>query len=410
MDSGVETPRELPIQEIVRGADTRDVLAHAKTFARKRDYDDYLIIDVDSHHYETQFWDEVVEYIPDEIVRFNAKSFMRGGKLAPTIAQTAAWPNYQNVNGRIPHGAYPEEMPDETDHRSAVLARRAMDTMGVDYQVVFPSPLLTLGLHRERDVEANLTWAYNKWISDRICRQEPRVKSLLFLPFNDPVACERIVAEMAEEPGVAGAMVTSVRHKAVHANEYMRLYAMLEERGMPLMFHAGPHWEETGYVAQLNRFIGAHAISFVLCNMVHLTNWVLNGLPERFPKLKVGWIESGISWIGFMCTRLDNEYLMRSSEAPALKRLPSEYISDMFFTTQPMETTNMKLLEANFDAFNAKTQLLYSSDWPHWDFDLPGTVFDLPFLDEAAKRNILGLNAARLFGIEEKVVKPRVGA
>jgi hypothetical protein len=49
---------------------------------------------------------------------------------------------------------------------------------------------------------------------------------------------------------------------------------------------------------------------------------------------------------------------------------------------------------------NAETQLLFASDWPHWDFDLPSSITTLPFLSEQAKRNILGLNAARLFKLE----------
>ena len=53
----------------------------------------------------------------------------------------------------------------------------------------------------------------------------------------------------------------------------------------------------------------------------------------------------------------------------------------------------------------AETQLLYSSDYPHWDFDLPSTIYDLPFLTETAKRNILGGNAGRLFGLDPKPVK-----
>jgi predicted TIM-barrel fold metal-dependent hydrolase len=97
--------------------------------------------------------------------------------------------------------------------------------------------------------------------------------------------------------------------------------------------------------------------------------------------------------------RLDHEYLMRVSEAPLLTRLPSEYIAEMYYTMQPMEATNLKLLEGTFEAIRADTQLLYASDWPHWDFDVPAKVFDLPFLDERAKRNILGLNAARVFNL-----------
>ena len=60
----------------------------------------------------------------------------------------------------------------------------------------------------------------------------------------------------------------------------------------------------------------------------------------------------------------------------------------------------MKLLEAAFEAMDAPSRLLYASDWPHWDFDLPTVIADLPFLDEPAKRNILGYNAARLFGFD----------
>ena len=62
--------------------------------------------------------------------------------------------------------------------------------------------------------------------------------------------------------------------------------------------------------------------------------------------------------------------------------------------------TDMGALETTFRMIKAETQLLYSSDYPHWDFDLPSTIYDLPFLSETAKRNILGGNAARVFGLE----------
>jgi predicted TIM-barrel fold metal-dependent hydrolase len=151
----------------------------------------------------------------------------------------------------------------------------------------------------------------------------------------------------------------------------------------------------------LNRFIAVHGLGFVIPNMIHMANWVMNGLPERFPKLKVIWIESGLAWLTFMIQRFDNEYMMRSSEAPALKKLPSEYITDMFYTSQPMEMPrDTGMLEATFRMIKAETQLLYSSDYPHWDFDLPSTIYDLPFLNEEGKRNILGGNAVKLFNIQ----------
>jgi predicted TIM-barrel fold metal-dependent hydrolase len=143
-----------------------------------------------------------------------------------------------------------------------------------------------------------------------------------------------------------------------------------------------------------------HAISFVHYNLVHMTNWVINGLPERFPKLKMLWIESGLAWLPFLMQRLDAEYMMRSSEAPLLRKLPSEYMTEMYYSSQPLERSNMKLTESTFEAIRAETQLLFSTDWPHWDFDLPASITTLPFLSEEAKRNILGFNAARLFDLE----------
>jgi predicted TIM-barrel fold metal-dependent hydrolase len=63
------------------------------------------------------------------------------------------------------------------------------------------------------------------------------------------------------------------------------------------------------------------------------------------------------------------------------------------------------ILEATFKMIKAETQLVWSSDYPHWDFDLPSIIYDLPFLKESAKRSILGGNAAKLFNLNPKPVK-----
>lgn len=390
--------RTLP--ELGRRSGTRDVLARAARQARSRGFDDWLIVDVDAHHFETQSWPEIVEYVPDPVIRDVAASFRSpAGEIHPGIMQSSAWPMHQSVGGRIPHEPGILEPGEPGVQRDVTLARRAIESFGIDYQVLFPTPMLALGLHPEPDVEAALARGYNRWLTERVLSADDRIKSLLYLPFGDPAACEEIVERHTGDAGVVGFMVTSVRYRPVHHNSYMRLYRMIEERGLALGFHAGPNWGGDGYVRQLNRFLTVHAISFALCNMVHLANWVMNGLNERFPDLPVVWIESGVAWLAFIMPRLDNEYLMRSSEAPNLTRLPSEYIREMYFTSQPLERTNLKLLEATFEAFDAPNRLLYSSDWPHWDFDAPSVIYDLPFLDEPARRNILGLNAGRVFGL-----------
>jgi hypothetical protein len=60
------------------------------------------------------------------------------------------------------------------------------------------------------------------------------------------------------------------------------------------------------------------------------------------------------------------------------------------------KVNNKRALEVTFEMIKAPTQLLYSSDYPHWDMDLPSTIFDLPFLNRKEKINILGENARKL--------------
>jgi len=72
-----------------------------------------------------------------------------------------------------------------------------------------------------------------------------------------------------------------------------------------------------------------------------------------------------------------------------------------------MEVQDREALQCTFRMINAETQLLFSSDYPHWDFDLPSVIYDLPFLSEKAKHNILGGTAARLFRLPPRNDKQR---
>ncbi|MBX9843374.1 MAG: amidohydrolase family protein [Xanthobacteraceae bacterium] len=399
-----DTPHEL--QEITVTTDSRDYLARATQQARK--YDDYeLIVDVDAHLQEIRFWSEIIDMLENDVLKQTAQAMSRPGSLP--LVNTQPGMTFQSNAGRVPHQfgpGEPVEDPRTHGHTFVQIVRRSIDAMGIDYQVIFPTNMLSLGMNPMDDIEVHLARAYNRWLTERVLPEDKRLLGLLYLPFNSPADCEKLVAEFGNQPGVSGYTICAVRNKPVHANQYMRLYSMMEETGKPLVFHAGPYWDDPS-LAQLNRFVSMHAISFVHYNIIHMTNWVVNALPERFPKLKVIWVESGLAWLPFLMQRLDHEVLLRQNEAPGLQRLPSEYMSEMYYTSQPLERTDMRLLEATMTKIKAETQLLYASDWPHWDFDPPSAITSLPFLSEQAKRNILGLNAARLFGLPIKRLRPR---
>lgn len=390
------TPGNHLIEPSRENFDTEVHLDHAKQQALARGYEDFLIVDVDSHHYETEAFQEIAEYIDDPVLRMEAKyqGMARGGV-------TSVDGSYQEMTGRV--ARYPlrsrEKVP-PTIHRDITLMRRWMDSMGVDMACMFPTPMLNIATCPRIEVETALARAYNRWLCDNVLAEEPRLTSMLYLPFNDPDACLKVIEEFGDRKGVIGFMVTSTHYKGVHDNAYMKVYAALQERDLPLGFHAAYTWGDKS-TALMNRFISVHALGFVWHNMVHMTNWLVNGLPERFPRLKTVWIESGLAWVPFLMQRLDNEYMMRSSDAPLLKRKPSDYMREMFYTSQPMEMVeNREALELTFKMIKAESQLLYSSDYPHWDMDLPSTIYDLPFISEGAKRAILGGTAQSLFKLE----------
>jgi predicted TIM-barrel fold metal-dependent hydrolase len=405
--NGSKRPLVTELPKITNHTDTRDILAHA---AREAAVDDYFIVDVDAHVTETAFWSEVVDRMDNDVYKQMARAFKDRGGSPPGLLNATPGMLYQDVFGRIPHQQrLGEAVPGGRTHAQVTLVQRAMDSMGIDYMVVFPTPMLVLGMHPQAEIEVAIGTAFNRWLVEEILPQDSRIKAMLYLPFNHPEACTEVVERFADTPGVIGFTVTSTRYRAVHHDAYMPLYAAIQATGKPLGFHSGFHWGDQS-MQQCNRFISMHALSFVHFNLVHLTNWLINGMPERFPRLKLIWIESGLAWVPFLMQRLDSEYMMRSSEAPLLKRKPSEYIAEMFFTSQPLERSNLKLTEATFDAIKADSQLLFASDWPHWDFDLPSSITTLPFLDEQAKRNILGLNAAKLFNLtvpSQKLSKSR---
>jgi len=396
---GTATAREHPVQQITTRTDSREILANARRDIARYHLDDYFIVDVDAHHVEFDSWHEILDQLENPVLRHNAKVMTEDWPNARRLAFSnhTAGLTFQDVFGRIPHqAALAEHVEPSDEHRDLTLIRRAMDSLGIKMQVVFPQPMLEMGLHPEPDIVTAMTFAYNRWFTRTILPGEKRIRTLLCLPFHDADASLKTIQEFGETPGVVGFMVTSQRHTGVHRNVYMRIYRELEERGLPLAFHAGPSWGDS-MTTTMNRFLAVHSMSFVTCNMTHMTNWIVNGLPERFPKLKLIWIESGLAWVPFMMQRLDHEYLMRQSDAPLLRRLPSEYIAEMYFTSQPLEVTMPHLLEATCKAMHAETQLMYSSDWPHWDFDVPARIAGLPFLSEQAKRNILGETARKVF-------------
>src|SRR5262245_18318898 len=218
MDMAPNDFRRMSVEEF----DTGKLLAHASRQARERGYDKFPIVDVDSHHYENESMPEILEYLDDPVLRQLALAGSRPNAKNARILNTMV--GYQDMGGRIPRYGLRnfEKTPPGKHQRDTALTKRWMDAVGVDIAVLFPTPMLALGVHPQVEVEIALSRAYNRWLCERVLAHEPRLVSMLYLPFNDPDATYAFVKEFGERKGVVGFLITSTRYRPVHANQYMR--------------------------------------------------------------------------------------------------------------------------------------------------------------------------------------------
>ena len=137
----------------------------------------------------------------------------------------------------------------------------------------------------------------------------------------------------------------------------------------------------------LSQVFAANLVS-VLCQPVF----------QKFPTLKLVIAEGGFAWLADVLWRLDRNWKSMRDEVPWVERQPSEYVFERVrFTTQPfVEPERPEHLAAMCDIMHAEQTLLFSSDYPHWDFDNP--VRALEDLPEGIRQRVFVDNALELYG------------
>lgn len=189
--------------------------------------------------------------------------------------------------------------------------------------------------------------------------------------------------------------------------KYYPIYEICEEYNLPIGMHVlGSHRITAS--GSPNYYFEEHC-DWAAYNFPLVSSLVFEGVFDRFPRLKFALVELAWSWAVPLAWRLDHAYKLMRSEVSHLNRMPSEYLRDhIWYTTQPMEEPEQpqwfdEVLEA-FEASGFGDKLMYSSDYPHWDFDEP---YALPTnLTDDQRRRILGENASALYGIP---LKPNSG-
>ncbi len=129
-----------------------------------RNLDDMLIVDVDAHHYENEHFDEILPFMENDVFRQLAMS----SRSKTRVNFTPQTIGYQDLGGRVTR--YPMRSTEKTPDgkfRDVELGHRWMDAMSVDYSCLFPTGMLSIGLHPQKEMEVNLCWAYNRWLTEK---------------------------------------------------------------------------------------------------------------------------------------------------------------------------------------------------------------------------------------------------
>ena len=294
----------------------RELLRRAKEDADARGLNDVLIVDADFHQTEGEDWKDILSYVDNDVISHLLRT---SGAGKPWFPGSPTSSGIQEMSGRIrPTSAFNAERRGKPEPATHAIAEAA-EMMSADYVLLFPQQLLGLGRTAFLELEVHVARAYVRWLVEHVLTVDSRVIAPIYLPFSDPDACVELVEEYGDAPGIVAATTVTNRYEATQDPRYMKLYATLEERELPLLFHAGIRYGVQS-MGMFNRFISVHGLGFPYFVMVHATNWIVNGLPERFPKLKIAFVEGGLAWLPFLMQRLDHMAMMRSSEIPLLKK------------------------------------------------------------------------------------------
>jgi predicted TIM-barrel fold metal-dependent hydrolase len=348
------------------------------------------VVDTDAHFFESL--DELVNYFDEPW-----KTYL-GRDGAPKDFFLSRSTGDRSAGGRIKRdnvGYYEEPMtPEEVPGM--------MDFLGVDKTIVISHLMLAYPAMQADDTRAaSLSKGAVDYLLERVVAPSDGIYTFLPVPYHDPEASVELIDDYAGEPGIVGVcFITAGAEPPLGNRRYDSIYEATEAAGMPAVFHTGGSGIDEYHTRGYEKFIETHTLGFLESNMSQLVSLVIQGVPEKFPDMDIVFQEAGILWVSSLMHRIDAEYLKRQSEAPLLTKRPSEYMRQFYFGTQPLEfPDNLDYYEAAFREMGGPANLMYASDYPHWDFDRPTRIRDIPFLSEAERHQVLGGNAIEVFGL-----------
>ena len=277
-----------------------------------------------------------------------------------------------------------------------------LDKAGMETTVLYPTIGLGVGFINDPDYAAAFCRAYNNYVSEEFCKVSPRLKAVALLPLQAPEASAKEMRRAVQDLGLAGGMLAADGPYLLGKPQYDALYQVAQELDSPLAVHASGSLKGRGADEYLfERLVQAHCLSHTYGLMRQMTSMLFDGVPERFPDLKLAYLEAGCTWIPYWMDRMDEEYEIRGEvEAPVLSKKPSDYIieGNIWVACEPEERLLPETLRIIGDH-----KVVFASDYPHWDGTFPESLYELQKREDLTEEQvgkILGDNPRALYGLD----------
>ena len=280
---------------------------------------------------------------------------------------------------------------------------RIMDEEGIWLQVLYPTLFLAYPLSCNPAYVTAMCDAYNRWLGDVLSGQE-RLKWVGVANLDDIPAAVKQVKE-AKKLGAVGMMILgTVGDKLLDDAGLLPFYEAVAAENLPLAVHVG--WACPSINNLYSHIYPSGVIAFLMPVLMGLVSMMSGGILDRFPNLKVVYLEAGSLWIHFILERLHHRFQhsgknlanIVSRTAPIQKLPAMEYIKQgkLYFSAEVEDVLLPQVLELVGDG-----QILFGSDMPHGDRErfAASMLQERNDISDVAKKKILAANPAGFYGL-----------
>jgi uncharacterized protein len=216
-------------------------------------------------------------------------------------------------------------------------------------------------------------WCIDRWLSG----QDDRLYGLVLAPNQIPDEAAAEIRRVGDHPRMAGTVLCgNGAGKAFGHLIYHPIYEASADLNLPVVLHVGG---DAAYDATTSTAPAGYPISFTeysvlapLPVMVHLMSFIVQGVFEKYPQLRLMVTGAGSAWLPALFWRMDSEWKSHRRETPWLRKSPTDYFREhVLVSTWPLQqTARPEDLHRSLDAFGgAEDFLCYASGYPHWNQD-----------------------------------------